>query len=153
MSSFFVYISSVFNLKYYFMSNQVNLSGVIKKVFPVKGKKPTTEFVVRTKRFNSTEFDEVLCSADTEKVGRYIMEDKIYDLIGYVRTDSWPVDDKGEALDIDKLPRGKDGKLTKEYKWKSKQYCVITNQKEISLDVVTDRIEHAKAILSGSVTF
>jgi hypothetical protein len=140
------------------MSNQINLSGPITKVFDNKKPKPTTDFAIRTKRFNSSEFDEVVCSCDTQKIGVYLKEGELYDLQGYLKTDNWAVEKlTGKSYSYDEIPKGKDGRIAEKdkekYEWRSRLVCVVIQYKLINKEVIKDRIEHAKAIMSGSVTF
>ena len=141
------------------MSNQVNLSGVITAVFKnTNDNTPTTTFAVRTRRFNSSEFDEVVCTCDTKKIGSNLVEGLHYDFQGYLKTDNWAVEKAtGNKYSYEQLPKDKDGKIPvkdkEKYDWKNRLVSVVTGYREIELEDIKSRIEQAKAIMSGSVSF
>lgn len=140
------------------MSNQVNLSGVITAVFKnTNDNIPTTTFAVRTRRFNSSEFDEVVCTCDTKKIGSNLVEGLHYDFQGYLKTDSWAVEKStGNKYTYEQLPKGKDGRIPEKdkekYDWKNRLVSVVTSYREIELEDIKNRIEQAKAIMSGSLS-
>jgi hypothetical protein len=119
---------------------------------------PTTTFAVRTKRFNSKEFDEVVCTADTKKIGFRLVEGLYYDFQGYLKTDNWAVEKStGIKYSYEQIPKDKDGRIPvkdkEKYDWKNRLVCVVTGSKEIVLEDIKNRIEQAKAIMSGSLSF
>ena len=133
------------------MVNQASLVGFIKRVFDRA--EYTTDFIISVKRKDSEYWDDILCKVNNTKTNGWCREKNIVSIAGVLRTDSWPVDGKGNSVkDVKKGPNEKfkddSGKYYDERikGWNSKTYLVVVAAKAIPQET-TDKFD--KLVMDG----
>jgi hypothetical protein len=125
------------------MVNQASLVGFIKRVFDRA--EYTTDFIISVKRKDSEYWDDILCKVNNTKTNGWCREKNIVSIAGVLRTDSWPVDGKGNSVKDVKDATGKyfDERIKG---WNSKTYLVVVAAKAIPQET-TDKFD--KLVMDG----
>lgn len=132
------------------MVNQASLVGFIKRVFDRA--EYTTDFIISVKRKDSDYWDDILCKVNNTKTNGWCREKNIVSIAGVLRTDSWPIDSKGNSVKEVKKVNDKFKDATGKYfderikGWSSKTYLVVVAAKAIPQET-TDKFD--KLVMDG----
>ena len=132
------------------MVNQASLVGFIKRVFDRA--EYTTDFIISVKRKDSEYWDDILCKVNNTKTNGWCREKNIVSIAGVLRTDSWPVEGKGNSVKDVKKVNEKFKDATGKYfderikGWNSKTYLVVVAAKAIPQET-TDKFD--KLVMDG----